>query len=126
MGHYYCSGTIFFVSKSWCFSAKRHADCYSDFTGNYCAYFTKLNQVSSSKDNVVFNLLKSWGGYILIGFVTGCVLVTEYGGQWLTVLLGMVAILSALNMLFRTKKNQLLLRYLESGFNRKWHVVLVF
>jgi hypothetical protein len=93
-----------FVSKLWCFSAKCHVDYCSDFTVNYCAYFTKLNQVSSSKDNVGFNLLKSWGGYILIGVVTGSVLVTEYGGQWLTVLLGMVAILSALNMLFRTKK----------------------
>jgi uncharacterized membrane protein YfcA len=115
VGHYYCSGTIFFVSKRWSFSAKCHADCYSDFTGNCCAYFTKLNQVSLSKDNVDFNLLKTWGGYILIGFVTGSVLVTEYGGQWLTVLLGMVAILSALNMLFRTKKTSV-----STSLPRKW------
>lgn len=67
---------------------------------------TSLSSIRSHhhKGNVDFNLLKSWGRYILIGVVIGSVLVTEYGGQWLTVLFGVVAILSALNMLFRTRK----------------------
>ncbi|MGK0268272.1 MAG: putative membrane protein YfcA [Paraglaciecola sp.] len=64
---------------------------------------TSLSSIRSHyhKGNVDFNLLKSWGMYILIGVVIGSVLVTEYGGQWLTVLFGVVATLSALNMLFR-------------------------
>ena len=66
---------------------------------------TSLSSIRShyQKNNVDVNLLKSWGGYILIGVITGSVLVTEYGGQWLSVLFGIVAILAALNMLFRTK-----------------------
>lgn len=71
---------------------------------------TSLSSIRShyQKNNVDVNLLKSWGGYILIGVITGSVLVTEYGGQWLSVLFGIVAILAALNMLFRTKKTSVL------------------
>jgi uncharacterized membrane protein YfcA len=58
-----------------------------------------------TKGNVDFILIKSWGVYILIGVITGSLLVTQYGGQWLSVLFGIVATLSALNMLFRTAKS---------------------
>jgi uncharacterized membrane protein YfcA len=67
---------------------------------------TSLSAIKShhKKGNVDFNLLKSWGVYILIGVIIGSLLVTEYGGQWLSVLFGVVASLSALNMLFRASK----------------------
>jgi uncharacterized membrane protein YfcA len=67
---------------------------------------TSLSAIKShhNKGNVDFNLLKSWGVYILIGVVLGSLLVTEYGGQWLSTLFGVVASLSALNMLFRASK----------------------
>jgi uncharacterized membrane protein YfcA len=78
---------------------------------------TSLSSIRShhKKDNVDFNLPKSWGVYILIGVVTGCVLVTEYGGQWLTVLFVMVAIQSSLNMLFRHEKI-----LVSTSLPRKW------
>ncbi|MFT6990524.1 MAG: putative membrane protein YfcA [Paraglaciecola sp.] len=68
---------------------------------------TSLSSIKSHhrKGNVDFSLLKSWGLYILIGVVIGSVLVTQYGGQWLSLLFGVIASLSALNMLFRAKKS---------------------
>jgi uncharacterized membrane protein YfcA len=68
---------------------------------------TSLSSLKShhKQGNVDFYLLKSWGLYILIGVVIGSFLVTNYGGQWLSVLFGVVASLSALNMLFRTGKS---------------------
>ena len=64
---------------------------------------TSLSSIKShnNKGNVDFSLLKSWGLYILIGVIIGSLLVTEYGGQWLSSLFGVIASLSALNMLFR-------------------------
>jgi uncharacterized membrane protein YfcA len=64
---------------------------------------TSLSSINShhNKGNVDFSLLKSWGLYILIGVIIGSLLVTEYGGQWLSSLFGVIASFSALNMLFR-------------------------
>lgn len=57
------------------------------------------------KDNVDFTLLKSWGLFILLGVLIGSSVVTFIGGQWLSSLFGIVASLSALNMLFRSGKS---------------------
>lgn len=53
-----------------------------------------------SKGNVDFALLKQWGFFILLGVLLGSWLVTRIDGTWLTVLFGVIATLSALNMLF--------------------------
>jgi len=54
------------------------------------------------KGNVDFVLLKRWAGLILIGVLIGSWLVTRVDGTWLTGLFGVIATLSALNMLFRS------------------------
>jgi uncharacterized membrane protein YfcA len=67
---------------------------------------TSLSSIKShhSAGNVDLSLLKSWGAFILIGVVIGSLLVTQYGGQWLSALFGVIASLSAINMLFRAGK----------------------
>ena len=67
---------------------------------------TPLTAIKShhSQGNVDFRLLKSWALFILIGVVIGSILVTQYGGQWMSALFGVIASLSALNMLFRSEK----------------------
>lgn len=55
------------------------------------------------KGNVDFGLLKLWGGFIILGVLLGSYLVTKVDGQWLTALFGIIATLSALNMLFGSK-----------------------
>ncbi|GAC27508.1 sulfite exporter TauE/SafE family protein [Brumicola pallidula] len=57
-----------------------------------------------SKGNVDFTLIKVWGMFILIGVLIGSWLVTQVNGQWLTVLFGVIATLSAFNMLLGSKK----------------------
>ena len=59
------------------------------------------------KGNVDFELLKQWAPIILIGVLLGSWLVTRVNGSWLTGLFGVIATLSALNMLFRTGKSAL-------------------
>ncbi len=70
---------------------------------------TSISSISShhKKGNVDFILLKNWAFFILIGVLLGSALVTQYGGQWLTTLFGVIASLSALNMLFRAGKSAL-------------------
>ncbi|MEM7071728.1 MAG: sulfite exporter TauE/SafE family protein [Pseudomonadota bacterium] len=58
----------------------------------------------SKKGNVDFDLLKRWATFIMVGVLAGSWLVTRINGVWLTALFGMIAILSAFNMLFRTGK----------------------
>ena len=72
---------------------------------------TSISSIRShnQKGNVDFNLLKSWAIFILIGVLIGSWLVTRVDGTWLTVLFGVIATLSALNMLFRTGKSALFL-----------------
>lgn len=55
------------------------------------------------KGNVDFSLLKIWGPFILIGVLVGSYLVTRVDGELLTTLFGIIATLSALNMLFGSK-----------------------
>ncbi|MBO1255702.1 sulfite exporter TauE/SafE family protein [Alteromonas sp. 5E99-2] len=58
----------------------------------------------NAKGNVDFVLLKRWGVFILIGVLLGSWLVTRVNGSWLTLLFGVIAILSSLNMLIGSKK----------------------
>ena len=70
---------------------------------------TSISSIRShnQKGNVDFDLLKRWSLFILIGVLVGSWLVTRVDGTWLTVLFGVIAVLSALNMLFRTGKSAL-------------------
>lgn len=61
----------------------------------------------SQKGNVDFDLLKRWAVFILIGVLMGSWLVTRIDGSLLTMLFGVIAVLAALNMLFRTGKSAL-------------------
>jgi uncharacterized membrane protein YfcA len=61
----------------------------------------------SQKGNVDFDLLKRWALFILMGALVGSWLVTRVEGTMLTMLFGVIAVLSALNMLFRAGKSAL-------------------
>lgn len=68
---------------------------------------TSISSIRShhQKGNVDFNLLKRWAVFILLGVLAGSWLVTRVEGTILTLLFGVIAVLSALNMLFRTGKS---------------------
>ncbi len=70
---------------------------------------TSISAIHShnQKGNVDFALLKRWAVCILIGVMGGSWLVTRVDGTILTVMFGVIAVLSALNMLFRTGKSAL-------------------
>lgn len=70
---------------------------------------TSISSIRShnKKGNVDFDLLKRWAIFILIGVLVGSWLVTRVEGTMLTMLFGIIAVLSALNMLFRTGKSAL-------------------
>lgn len=70
---------------------------------------TSISSIYShnKKGNVDFLLLKRWGIFILSGVLLGSWLVTRIDGSVLTVMFGVIATLSALNMLIRTKKSAL-------------------
>lgn len=57
------------------------------------------------KGNVDLDLLTRWAPSIALGVFTGSWLVTRVAGSWLAALFGVVATLSALNMLLRTNKS---------------------
>ncbi|WP_057831049.1 sulfite exporter TauE/SafE family protein [Colwellia sp. TT2012] len=61
----------------------------------------------NKKGNVDFDLLKRWAVFILMGVLVGSWLVTRVEGSMLAMLFGIIAVLSALNMLFRTGKSAL-------------------
>ena len=56
-----------------------------------------------AKGNVDFDLLKRWGFFIFLGVMVGSFVVTRVDGEWLTLLFGIIATLSALNMLLGKK-----------------------
>lgn len=70
---------------------------------------TSISSIRShnQKGNVDFDLLKRWAVFILIGVLAGSWLVTRVDGTLLTMLFGVIATLSALNMLLRTGKSAL-------------------
>ena len=55
------------------------------------------------KGNVYFELLKHWAIFILLGVLAGSYLVTKTDGKWLAMMFGIIATLSALNMLIGKK-----------------------
>ena len=57
----------------------------------------------NKKGNVDFDLLKAWAVFILIGVLVGSYLVTQVNPTFLTLLFGIIATLSALNMLIGKK-----------------------
>jgi uncharacterized membrane protein YfcA len=67
---------------------------------------TSLSSIRAhrQKDNVDVAILKRWSPFIVGGVLAGSWLVTRIDGKWLTLLFGLIALLSALNMLFRTGK----------------------
>jgi uncharacterized membrane protein YfcA len=67
---------------------------------------TSLSSIRAhhAKGNVDFALLKHWGIFIFAGVLVGSVTVTRVNGEWLTLLFGIIACLSALNMLFARKE----------------------
>lgn len=70
---------------------------------------TSISSIRShhQKGNVDTDLLKRWSPFILAGVLLGSWLVTRVDGTWLTALFGVIATLSALNMLLRTGKSAL-------------------
>lgn len=70
---------------------------------------TSISSIRShnQKGNVDVELLKRWAVFILVGVLVGSWLVTRVDGTWLTMLFGVIATLSALNMLFRAGKSAL-------------------
>ena len=70
---------------------------------------TSISSIRShhQKGNVDFDLLKRWAVFIFLGVLVGSWLVTRIDGTWLTALFGVIATLSALNMLLRTGKSAL-------------------
>lgn len=70
---------------------------------------TSISSIRShhQKGNVDFRLLRRWGVFVMVGVLVGSWLVTRVDGTVLTVLFGIIATLSALNMLFRTGKSAL-------------------
>lgn len=70
---------------------------------------TSISSIRShhSKDNVDFDLLKRWTVFIFAGVLAGSWLVTRVDGTWLTMLFGVIATFSGLNMLLRTGKSAL-------------------
>jgi len=70
---------------------------------------TSISSIRShnQRGNLDFDLLKRWAVFILLGVLAGSWLVTRADGTWLTALFGVIATLSALNMLLRTSKSAL-------------------
>jgi uncharacterized membrane protein YfcA len=67
---------------------------------------TSLSSIRAhrQKNNVDVALLQRWSPFIVSGVLAGSWLVTRIDGKWLTLLFGVIALLSALNMLLRTGK----------------------
>ncbi|RVU35334.1 sulfite exporter TauE/SafE family protein [Rheinheimera riviphila] len=70
---------------------------------------TSLSSIRSHRKqgNVDVDLLRRWSLFVVSGVLVGSWLVTRVDGTMLTILFGVIAILSALNMLFRTGKSAL-------------------
>lgn len=56
-----------------------------------------------AKGNVDWSLLKAWALFILIGVLIGSFMVTRIDGDWLTIMFGVIACLSAINMFVNKK-----------------------
>ncbi|MEO1857190.1 MAG: sulfite exporter TauE/SafE family protein [Rubritalea sp.] len=96
---------LFFLFQSYGVSAES-AMAIATATSLATIIPTSISSIRSHhrKGNVDFGLIKSWAVFILIGVITGSWLVTRVDGTWLTGQFGVIATLSALNMLLRTGK----------------------
>lgn len=59
------------------------------------------------KGNTDLSILKKWLPFMLFGVVSGTIVAAYYGGNWLSILFGIIITLASLNMLFRAKANPL-------------------
>lgn len=70
---------------------------------------TSLSSIKahSAKGNIDIDLLKVWAPFMLVGVVLGSYLVTIVDGSVFSAVFGIIAVLVALNMLFRAKASAL-------------------
>ncbi|MFP8966167.1 sulfite exporter TauE/SafE family protein [Pokkaliibacter sp. CJK22405] len=70
---------------------------------------TSISSIRSHhrRGNVDVELLKRWAPGIVLGVILGAVVSTRINGHWLTLMFGVIAVLVALNMLFRAKAKPL-------------------
>ncbi|PPC78684.1 hypothetical protein C4K68_04050 [Pokkaliibacter plantistimulans] len=66
---------------------------------------TSISSIRShhKRGNVDFDLLKLWSPAIILGVILGASVSTHISGHWLTLMFGIIAMLVAINMLFRSK-----------------------
>lgn len=78
---------------------------------------TSISSIRShyQKGNVDIELLKNWSAFILVGVLIGSWLVTRIEGTFLTLLFGVIASFSALNMLLRTDKSSIFTQLPDSA-----------
>ena len=96
---------FFYLSGFWRFTGIRNDCRHGDLSGEpLCRHRSAQYAHTGKKGNVDVDLLKRWSLFILIGVLAGSWLVTRADGTWLTVLFGVIATLSALNMLFQNRK----------------------
>jgi uncharacterized membrane protein YfcA len=64
---------------------------------------TSISSIRShhANGNVDWVLIRWWAPFVICGVIAGSFMVTQLGGPWLTAVFGLVATLSAFNMLFR-------------------------
>lgn len=55
------------------------------------------------RGNTDMDVIKTWATGMIIGVITGALVSSFYGGQWLAVLFGVIMILNSLNTFFRAK-----------------------
>lgn len=55
------------------------------------------------RGNTDIAVIKTWATGMIIGVLTGALISSFYGGQWLAILFGMIMILNSLNTFFRAK-----------------------
>ena len=55
------------------------------------------------RGNTNLETIKTWAPGMILGVLTGSLISSFYGGQWLAILFGVVMILNALNTFFRAK-----------------------
>ena len=95
------------VSRVWRFTRICHEYSDSYITGYDHTDFNQLYPLSSKKDNVDFTLLKLLAPFVFLGVLLGSWLMTRIDGALLSLLFGVIATLSALNMILRTGKSAL-------------------
>lgn len=96
---------LFFLLKSFWDIPIDQAITIATSTSLCCMIPTSLSSCLSHyrKGNIDLLLLKRWLPILLVGVVAGTVVSAKFGGNWLSILFGIIIILASLNMLFRAK-----------------------